>query len=93
MRKILVVCGNGLGSSFIVEMNVKKILNELEMEAEVSHTDLTTGKSEQADYYLGSEDIIESLDDGTRHVIKLKNIMDKQELRTAIEENIKVKEA
>ncbi|PDM36603.1 hypothetical protein CMV37_33670, partial [Bacillus cereus] len=26
MKKVLVVCGNGLGSSFIVEMNVKKIL-------------------------------------------------------------------
>ena len=29
MKKILVVCGNGLGSSFIVEMNVKKALEEL----------------------------------------------------------------
>ncbi|MGE7879436.1 PTS lactose transporter subunit IIB, partial [Peribacillus muralis] len=24
MKKIMVVCGNGLGSSFIMEMNVKK---------------------------------------------------------------------
>ncbi|WP_053218475.1 PTS sugar transporter subunit IIB [Virgibacillus senegalensis] len=88
MKKILVVCGNGLGSSFIVEMNVKQILAELGMEAEVSHTDLTTSKTEQADYYLGSEDIVNSLDDGTRNVIKLNNLMDKQELRTAIETNI-----
>ena len=29
MKKILIVCGNGLGSSFIVEMNVKKIIKEL----------------------------------------------------------------
>lgn len=29
MKKVLVVCGNGLGSSFIMEMNVKKALNEL----------------------------------------------------------------
>ncbi|TKG96750.1 PTS lactose transporter subunit IIB, partial [Peribacillus simplex] len=26
MKKIMVVCGNGLGSSFIMEMNVKKAL-------------------------------------------------------------------
>lgn len=32
MKKILVVCGNGLGSSFIVEMNVKKILVEFGVE-------------------------------------------------------------
>ena len=29
MKKVLIVCGNGLGSSFIVEMNVKKILAEM----------------------------------------------------------------
>ncbi len=33
MKKVLIVCGNGLGSSFIVEMNVKKILAEMNKEA------------------------------------------------------------
>ena len=42
MKKVLIVCGNGLGSSFIVEMNVKKILAEMNKEAEVAHTDLTS---------------------------------------------------
>ena len=56
MKKILVVCGNGLGSSFMVEMNVKSILKDLGIEAEVDHTDLTTSKSENADYFLGSRD-------------------------------------
>lgn len=88
MSKILVVCGNGLGSSFIIEMNVKKALNELGIEAEVSHTDLTTAKSEQADYYIGSSEILENLEDGQRHVIKLSNIMDKAELKNALETNI-----
>ena len=90
MKKILVVCGNGLGSSFMVEMNVKSILNELGIEAEVDHTDLTTSKSENADYFLGSTEIVENLEDGKRNVIKLNNLMDKKELRTALEANLKV---
>ncbi|WNF36676.1 PTS sugar transporter subunit IIB [Bacillaceae bacterium IKA-2] len=89
MKKILVVCGNGLGTSFIVEMNVKAILKELGLEAEVSHTDLTTSKSEYADFYLGAADLLENLEDGKRNVIKLTNIMDKKELRKAIETNLK----
>jgi PTS system ascorbate-specific IIB component len=89
MKKILVVCGNGLGSSFIVEMNVKTILKELGIEAEVSHTDLTTSKTERADYFLGAADLVENLEDGNRKVIKLNNIMDKQELRVALETNLK----
>ncbi|WP_345242156.1 PTS sugar transporter subunit IIB [Pontibacillus salipaludis] len=88
MKKVLVVCGNGLGSSMIVEMNVKSILKDLNKEAEVSHTDLSSAKSEQADLYLGSEDIVGGLDDGSRNVVQLKNLMDKNELREALEQNI-----
>ncbi|QDP39220.1 PTS sugar transporter subunit IIB [Radiobacillus deserti] len=88
MSKILVVCGNGLGSSFIVEMNVKKALGELGIEAEVSHTDLTTAKTEPADYYIGSTEIVENLEDGNRNVIRLNNIMDKKELKEALEANL-----
>ncbi|WP_261134000.1 PTS sugar transporter subunit IIB [Bacillus sp. Marseille-Q3570] len=88
MKKILVVCGNGLGSSMIVEMNVNAALKDMGEEAEVSHTDLTTAKTEQADLYLGSEDIVESLEDGKKNVVKLKNLMDKNELREALENNL-----
>ncbi|MBT2257925.1 PTS sugar transporter subunit IIB [Priestia megaterium] len=85
MKKILVVCGNGLGSSFIVEMNVKKILVELGVEAQVSHTDLTTSKTEQADIYLGSADIVNQLDDGTRTVVALQNILNQAEIKGALQ--------
>ena len=86
--KILVVCGNGLGSSFIVEMNVKKALKELNIEADVSHTDLATSKTEPADYYIGSKDIIDNLDDGTRTVIPLINLLNQQELMDALQKQI-----
>lgn len=85
MKKILVVCGNGLGSSFIVEMNVKKILVELGVEAQVSHTDLTTSKTEQADIYLGSADIVNQLDDGTRTVVAPQNILNQAEIKGALQ--------
>ncbi|MBA2175434.1 PTS sugar transporter subunit IIB [Halobacillus locisalis] len=88
MKKVLVVCGNGLGSSMIVEMNVKAILKDMGKDAEVSHTDLTTAKTEQADLYLGSEDIVGSLDDGSRNVAQLQNLMDKNELREALEQRL-----
>ncbi|PSA95027.1 PTS lactose transporter subunit IIB [Bacillus atrophaeus] len=88
MKKILIVCGNGLGSSFIVEMNVKKIIEELNIDAEVSHTDLTSSKTETADLYLGSTDIVSSLDDGTRTVADLKNLLDQNEIKEAILNNL-----
>jgi PTS system ascorbate-specific IIB component len=86
--KILVVCGVGLGSSFMIELNVKKVLKELGIEAEVSHTDLTTGKSEKADYYIGSPEIMEQLEDGSKKTISLINLFSLSELTEAINKNI-----
>lgn len=88
MTKILVVCGNGLGTSFIVSMNIQKILKELNLEADVSHTDLATAKTEVADFYIGSKEIVENLEDGQKKVIHLTNIMDKVEIRKALETNL-----
>lgn len=89
MKKVLVVCSNGLGSSFIVEMNAKKILEELGIEAEVSHTDLTASKTEKADLYIGSKEIVTYLEDGKRNVASLKNLLDKNELRDILEKHLK----
>ncbi|MGE6632254.1 PTS sugar transporter subunit IIB [Bacillus sp. NPDC077027] len=88
MKKILVVCGNGLGSSFIVEMNVKKALEELGLSADVDHTDLSTGKSQSADLYLGAKDIIDQLDDGTRNVVGLNNLLDQEAIKAILREHI-----
>lgn len=88
MKKVLIVCGNGLGSSFIVEMNVKKILAQLGKEAEVSHTDLSSAKSEKADIYIGSSDIISSLDDGQRQVFGLTNLLDNEKIKEILANNL-----
>lgn len=88
MKKILIVCGNGLGSSFIVEMNVKKIIQELGKQAEVSHTDLTSAKSENADMYLGASDIIANLDDGKRQVFGLNNLLDNAKIKEILAEHL-----
>ncbi|WP_243388190.1 PTS sugar transporter subunit IIB [Bacillus kexueae] len=88
MKKILVVCGNGLGSSFMVEMNVKNVLAQLGVEADVSHTDLTTAKTEKADLYLGSSELISTLDDGTRTIIGLTNLFDQEELKRHLEAHL-----
>ncbi|TCW37440.1 PTS sugar transporter subunit IIB [Laceyella sacchari] len=86
--KILVVCGNGLGSSFIMELNVKKALKELNKEAEVEHTDLTTAHTESADLYLGANDIISQLDNGVRKIVGLENIMDLEEIKAKLSQHL-----
>ncbi|EXU74004.1 PTS sugar transporter subunit IIB [Erwinia mallotivora] len=88
MKKILIVCGNGLGSSFIVEMNVKKILKELNKEAEVNHTDMTSAKSETADIILSAKDIAEHLSGHCAKVYGLSNLLDNNKIKEILIENI-----
>jgi len=85
MMKILVVCGNGLGSSFIMELNVKKALLELGKEAEVTHTDLTSATAEKADIYIGAGDIIDQLDNGARNIVRIVNMMNVSEIKSKLD--------
>lgn len=52
LKKIQCVCGSGLGSSFLVEINTKKVLKKLGLEEiEVTHSAAT-------DVYKGSSDLM-----------------------------------
>jgi len=86
--KIMVVCGNGLGSSFIMEMNVKKALAEMGKTAEVDHTDLTSARTVQADIYIGAADIVGQLDDGSRTIVTLENMMSIPEIKSKLENHL-----
>jgi len=79
--KILVVCGNGLGSSFIMELNVKKALTELGKVAEVTHTDLASAKAEHADIYIGAEDIVTQLPEKRGQIVSIVNMMSISEIK------------
>lgn len=81
MKKILVACGSGLGSSFIIEMNIQKALKELGVEdIEVSHSDLSSASTIRADIYIGTRDIANNLK-SFGYTISLDSMIDMNELR------------
>ncbi|PJG82714.1 PTS sugar transporter subunit IIB [Caviibacterium pharyngocola] len=58
--KILAVCGHGIGSSFMMEMNIKKALKNIGVDAEVDHTDLASVTPHDADVFIMGQDIASS---------------------------------
>jgi len=82
--KILAVCGNGLGSSMMLAINIKKVIGTLGITADVSNTDLASSKTETADYYIGSPEIMEQLSDGKRKTISIKNLLSLPEIEEAL---------
>lgn len=89
--KILTVCGSGLGTSFMVEMNINQVLGELGItDVEVNHSDLSSATPGDADVFFLAKDIAE----GGAHlgeVIVLENIIDMDELREKVTQLMKDK--
>ncbi|MCW8349034.1 PTS sugar transporter subunit IIB [Vibrio sp. ZSDZ65] len=86
MKKIMVVCGNGLGTSLMMEMAVKEVVKKMGFEAEVDHEDLSSAASSKADIWVAATDIANQLEDaGKTNIISLANIFDK----ASIEEQLK----
>lgn len=52
MIDILMVCGNGCGSSLVCQMAVEAVLKELGVEAHVDHSDMLSASSKRADILI-----------------------------------------
>ena len=84
MKRILAVCGSGLGSSFMLSLSVQDVLKEMGItDIETSHVDLSSVSSEKADYIICGRDIAAALE-GRDNVISLDSILNKNEIREAL---------
>ncbi len=85
IQKMVCCCGNGLGSSLILAMNLKKILAELKRsDIEVSHSSLSDFSESNADVFLIGMDLKPIFKEMPR-VIALQNIVSKDELREKVQ--------
>ncbi|RMA07519.1 PTS sugar transporter subunit IIB [Providencia stuartii] len=77
--KITVVCGNGLGTSLMMEMSIKNILKDLQVSAEVDHVDLGSAKGTASDIFVGTKDIAEQLvaQQVAGEIVAFENMIDK----------------
>lgn len=84
--KILAVCGSGLGSSFMLEMNVQQILSELGVTGiEVEHSDLSSATPDAADLFIAAKDIAEGMGH-LGEVIVIDSIIDMDGIRSKLKE-------
>lgn len=84
--KILAVCAHGLGSSFLMEMNLKKALSKLGIEAEVGHSDLSVTGNDDADLFVMGADIAQSASLDKNKTIVMKNLMSASEYEEKLSE-------
>lgn len=79
--KIMAICGSGLGSSFMIEMNIKKVLKTLNINADVEHADFSSATPEAADLFVMAKDIAASASLPEQKLLVLNNLIDINELQ------------
>lgn len=77
VRKIMCCCGNGVGTSLIMQMTIEEALDYLEMDhIEVIFGSLSEISSDKADLFIVSQELLKSL--GDLPAIGLEDLMDSE---------------
>lgn len=88
--KILAVCGFGVGSSMILRMSIEKALKNLDINAEVENTDISSARGMTADLIFTSEELKGELESGaSAPVIAVQKYMDVNEVQEKLSAFIK----
>lgn len=88
MKKIIVACNSGLGTSLMIRLNVEALLKEWGLKAWVEHTDISSVDAFDADLIIGSNYVMESLQFAKDvETIGLDDITDRQYLKARLLEN------
>ena len=84
--KFLCICQSGLGSSFMVQMNIQNLLNSEGVTEEISveHADVGSTTADMADYFF-----VETLGDAVSglprdRVVLLNSLIDQNEIKGAV---------
>lgn len=89
MLKVLVACGCGMGSSQMIKKNCSAVLNSMGVEHTIHHTSIGEAKGVANNYDLvvvGSNFEKHLKVKETTKVVGLKNLLNKAELKTKLEE-------
>lgn len=61
MKKILVVCTSGLGTSLALRLVIEKLVRENNLKVKVEHTDVGSANFMEADLIIGAKQVVDSL--------------------------------
>lgn len=86
--KIMVVCGTGMGSSMILKMMVDQVVKENEIDATVTSDLASDVKGSDADIFVAGTDLAPTLNPSNAIVVGIRNIMDKAEILSMLNQAV-----
>lgn len=91
MKKILVVCTSGLGTSLALRLVIEKFARENNLKIRVEHTDVGTANFIDADLIVGAKQVVASLpNQGVTETIALEDIVNYTYIRSKLMECVTI---
>jgi len=84
MIEIITACGVGMGTSLLLRMYTEDVLEILGVEARVQALDASQARGARADLILTSPALVEVCSGGNAEVKAIKNMTDKDEIRSVL---------
>lgn len=85
MLKGLVACRAGMGSSMLLKIKVDQVISENQFDLKVEHGNLDALIGFNGDLVITMEDVANEIRDKAPYVIGIRNIMDKNEIKTKLD--------
>lgn len=82
--RIATLCGMGFGTSMMLKLFIDEILKEEGLKAEILPWDLGSYKGQQVDIIVAPTDMEPHLKGATSRVILIRNLVDKEEIKTKV---------
>ncbi|AWI05946.1 PTS sugar transporter subunit IIB [Clostridium drakei] len=83
--KIIAVCQSGLGSSFMVQMNIQQVMQDEGVNTDniqLEHSDVGSVTAESADYFFVESTLAGALSSIPEDkIVSLKSLIDKEEIK------------
>ena len=85
--KIVVICGEGIGTSAILKVNAERVLDRLDIDADVTASDVAHVRTAAADaqVILTSPENVDAIGDTNADIVVIENYFDLQELEAKLE--------
>ena len=85
MKRGLVVCRTGMGSSMMLRIKLEQVIGENNFPLELEHDVLSAISNYNVDCVITMSDLVKQIEDEAKYVIGINDLMNKDEMKDKIE--------